>query len=145
MSNSLSAAGGKRRTELEWRILVEEQRLGRESVRSFCEVRGLLERTFKWWQWSLTSQSGRHGRREARVAVTTNPARARRTVTALAPPSFVELVRPAGVDSVVRGNPGVEVVVECGSRVRRVQVSLGFDAATLRQVVSALEGEDQSC
>ena len=145
MTNALSAAGCKRRTEREWRILVEEQRLGRESVRSFCETRGLLERTFEWWRWSLTSQSGRHGRREARISVTPSPARARRTVTALATPSFVELVRPARVDSCVRGNPGVEVVVECGSRVRRVQVSLGFDAATLRQVVSALEGEDQSC
>lgn len=144
MTDTMRAIGCRRRTEREWRLLVEEQRVGRESVRTFCQVRGLLERTFKWWRWSLTTRGGRHAGTRACLPATRKPARKGVTTTALVPTAFVELALPARLDSVDAGT-GVEVALECGPRVRRVRVGRGFDVATLRQVVSALEGWDGAC
>jgi hypothetical protein len=99
------------RKEHQWRRWIEDWRTSRLSVRTFCARHGLSQQSFYAWRRELQ-------RRDA------------------APPAFVP-VRVVGADVPAAGR-SIEVVLRGG---RTVRVAPGFDAATLQQVVAALEEE----
>jgi transposase len=97
------------RKEHQWRRWIEGWRASGLSVRAFCARHGLSQASFYAWRRELP-------RREA------------------APPAFVP-VRVVGAEAPAPGRT-IEVVL-CGGRT--VRVAPGFDAATLQQVLVALE------
>ena len=99
------------RKEQQWRRWIEDWRASGLSVRAFCTRRGLAQPSFYAWRRQLE-------RRDA------------------APPAFVP-VRVIGADGPAPGSR-IEIVLRAG---RTVRVAAGFDAATLQQVVAALEEE----
>ena len=92
-----------------WRRLIEEWRDGTESVRAFCERRGVSEQSFYGWRRELW-------KRDAET------------------PTFVP-VRVIADEATAEAG-GLEVVLAGG---RRVRVGRGFDAATLRRLLAVLE------
>jgi hypothetical protein len=105
-------AQGKRRDERkerQWRRWLEDWRTSGLSVRAFCSRRGLSEPSFYGWRKVLD-------RRAASSA-------------AFLPVDIV-------ADDVATQVSGLELVLAGG---RTVRVAPGFDAATLRQLVSVLE------
>jgi transposase-like protein len=102
------------RKEQQWRRWIEGWRASGLSVRAFCLRHGLAQPSFYAWRRELQ-------RREAER------------------PAFVPVCVVAENEPARAG--GVEVVLRGG---RTVRVGPGFDAATLRQVVAALE-EEQPC
>jgi hypothetical protein len=56
MSRS-KARGGRRRSEVEWRALVEEWQARGGSVEEFCRRRRLSAATFRWWRWRLAARA----------------------------------------------------------------------------------------
>jgi hypothetical protein len=97
------------RKEQQWRRWIGAWRTSRLSVRTFCARHGLSEQRFYAWRRELQ-------RREAEA------------------PAFVP-VRVVGAAVPAPGSR-IEVVLRCG---RTVRIAPGFDAATLQQVVAALE------
>lgn len=138
----------ERRSAAQWKAIVEEWQGTGETANAFCEARGLSLKSLKWWRWSLTVHAGAlhqgspgfagpvQGARRSMV-----PASGRTT------PTFVELVQRAPVKNAVAPfTPSVEVIVPGDRGERRIRVAPGFDAATLRQVVQALEqGVTEEC
>ena len=102
------------RKEQQWRRWIEAWRTSRLSVRAFCARHGLSQPSFYAWRRELQRRDGE-------------------------PPAFVP-VRVVGADLPARESGG-QVVLPGG---RTVRVAPGFDAATLQQVVAALE-EGRSC
>ncbi len=97
------------RKEQQWRRWIEAWRTSGLSVRAFCARHGLSPQSFYAWRRELQ-------RRDAK------------------PPAFVPVrVVGAGTPAAVSS---IEVVLQGG---RTVRVASGFDAATLQQVVAALE------
>ena len=102
------------RKEREWRRRIREWRASGLAVRDFCKRHGLEERSFYAWRLEL-------GRRDAAAS------------------AFVP-VRIVADDAAVVGG-GLEVALSNG---RAIRVPPGFDAATLRQLLTVLE-EGQPC
>jgi hypothetical protein len=97
------------RKEQQWRRWIGNWQASGLSVRAFCARYGLAQPSFYAWRRELQ-------RRDAER------------------PAFIPVCVVA--DDVPVGGTGVEVVLRGG---RTVRVGPGFDAATLRQVVAALE------
>src|SRR5271168_4096582 len=106
---------GDQRKEQQWRRWIREWRASGLSVREYCEWRGLAEARFYAWRRTL----------EQRLAKS----------AAFLPVRVVadEPQSPGGA---------VELVLAGG---RLVRVAPGFDAATLRQLLTVLEEEDKPC
>jgi hypothetical protein len=102
------------RKEQQWRRWIEDWRASGLRVQAFCARYRLAPASFYAWRRELQ-------RRDAE------------------PPAFVP-VRVVGAEPPARGS-AVEVVLRGG---RMVRVAPGFDAATLQQVVAALE-EEPTC
>jgi hypothetical protein len=102
--------------ERQWRRWIEEQQTGSLSVRAFCSRRSLSEHNFYQWRRLLAERD-----QEARSTSTT---------------SLFVPVEVAGALADSR----IEIVLAGG---QRVNVPVGFDVATLAQVVAVLEG--RSC
>jgi len=102
------------RKEQQWRRWIADWRASGLSVQAFCARYGLSQASFYAWRRELQ-------RRDAEL------------------PAFVP-VRVVGAELPARGS-ALEVVLRGG---RTVRVAPGFDAATLQQVVAALE-EEPAC
>ena len=98
------------RKERQWRRWIGDWQASGQSVRAFCERRGLTVASFYAWRRVLE-------RRAAEKA-------------AFVPVQVVADAVPAQASA-------LEVVLTDG---RAVRVAPGFDAATLRQVLAVLEG-----
>jgi transposase-like protein len=100
-----------------WRQMVRQWRRSGLTIRAFCQEHGLSEASFYAWRQTLAErEQQRHG-------------------SADQPPAFVPVqVVPAPAAA------SLEVVLGAG---RVVRVPPGFDAATLRQLLAALE--EQAC
>ena len=99
------------RKEQEWRRWIGEWRASGLSVRAFCERRGLATHRFYYWRRVLEQQAAEKA--------------------AFVPVQVVADVFPAPTSA-------LELVLVNG---RIVRVAPGFDAATLRQLLTVLEGE----
>jgi hypothetical protein len=97
--------------ERQWRLWIDQWRVSGLSVRAFCARRGLASPNFYAWRRTL----------EQRAA----------SSAAFVPVQVVADAAPAQ-------SSALEVVLAHG---RIVRVAPGFDAATLRQLLTALEGE----
>ena len=114
--------GQRRRSRAETEQLVDAFEVSGLRRREFCLKHGVVVGTLDFW---------RKRRREEQGPVASNPAR---TQNVAARPRLVavELADvPAGAAS-----GGIAVVV---SRGRRIEVSRGFDAATLERLLAVLE------
>jgi len=117
-------------------VFVQFRRSGMTQV-DFCRTRHLSIHTFRQWLYRLRHTTPATERRRSRVSISTKPAPARP-----ANPAFLPVqIRPehsAATDS----RQGVvaplllEVVL---SHDRRVCIPVGFDPATLRQLLEGLE------
>lgn len=105
-------AGRKRRTEQDWRQLVQEQAASGLSMAAWCQRRGLVASTFHWWRGELA-------RRDAR-----------RSEAAFVP---VQVQPDAPAEE-----PGcIEIILAGG---RRVRMRGPVDRQQLAEVLAALEG-----
>ncbi len=97
-----------------WREHLARWQASGESVRRYCERHGLTEPNFYRWRRLLAERGGSGRRRSVEPAL------------------FV----PIEIEKTPPGSR-IEVLLASG---RRVAVLLGFDAATLAQVLAVLEG-----
>jgi hypothetical protein len=102
------------RKEQQWRRWISQWRASGLSVRAFCAQRGLATPSFYAWRRTLAHRANEQA--------------------AFVPVQVVADTPPA------QASP-LELVLAKG---RTVRVAPGFDAATLRQLLAALEGE-QPC
>lgn len=107
--------------ETRWRRLIGEAARSGQSIREFCRRRRLNENQFYAW------------RRELRYRQQMGPDRARRNEEA----SFA-LVSAEGE----AGSAGIELTLGCG---RKLRISRGVDAETLKTVVQTLSEEAVKC
>jgi hypothetical protein len=102
--------------EQQWRRRIDEQESSGLSVRAYCSRRGLRECNFYQWRKLLCERD-----REAR---------------SVSPSTLFVPVEVADVSVASR----IEIVLASG---QRINISPGFDVATLTRVVAVLEG--RSC
>jgi hypothetical protein len=112
-----------------WRRVVARWAASRLSIAAFCAEAGLCEQDFYRWRRVLRARSERCN--EEPCPRTATPGK--RTAHRKAVPLFV----PVAVESVPPSAAMLEVVVVGGQVVR---VPVGFDAATLAQLLVLLEG-----
>jgi hypothetical protein len=115
------------RREKHWRKILEECERSGLRRSEFCRRNGLRETTLSWWARELRRRD-QAGRKSALPKV--SPAR-KSPGHAFVPVRVIEAPARETVQD-------VEVVTRGGHVVR---VRPGFDAATLRQVIAALEGQ----
>lgn len=114
------------RKEQQWRRAIREWRASGLSVRAYCDAHGLSEPSFYAWRRELER------RREA--------------ATAFVPVHVIGEQDRGGERCGSEKPVGADVAIElvlAGNRT--VRVPPGFDAATLRQVLTVLREEDQPC
>jgi hypothetical protein len=118
--------------ERAWRKRTREQERSGLTVRQFCQQEGLVEHQFSWWRSEL--------KRRAEESRATNK---NRTKTASAvwrkkafkrPAKTAAKFLPVHVEPSL--TPSVEIVLD---RPPRIRVTRGFDAASLRDVLRAVE------
>jgi hypothetical protein len=123
-----------RRAAAEWVALIDQWQDSRLSMPAFCQQHGLNPGTMSGWVYKRTH---RRALEEARREAAAPPAHDRASPTAT--PAFLPVqVAEAVVKDEAPIGTGVEVVLGPG---RRVVVSPGFDAETLRRVVAVLEAQ----
>ena len=106
-----------RATRAQWQERVRRwQRSGLDAT-SFAAREGVNSQRLRWWRWKLGRGSG--GRRGA------------------AQPAFVEVVLPETAGQPVPTQAGAHIELVIGQR--RVLVRPGFEAESLRRVLSVLE------
>ena len=103
--------GRDERKERQWRRWIGEWRASGLSVRAFCARRGLATPSFYGWRRALERRAGEQA--------------------GFVPVQVLADTPPAQASA-------LELVLADG---RTVRVAPGFDAATLRQLLTALEGE----
>jgi hypothetical protein len=127
-----------------WSRVVDDWHRSRQIASDFCLTRGLSLKTFQWWRWALATYGGRPPYQTG-APPSDSPGRsavgAAKTLHQV--PAFIEVVQRPTAPSVVPHHhqraSGVEVVLLGKHGERRIQIDAGFDATTLRQVVSVLE------
>lgn len=97
-----------------WRGVIQRWGRSKQTVRAFCGEHGLSEQSFYWWKRTIAERDERADG-----------------------PAFV----PVRVSPATAAAPTLEVVVGPG---RVVRVPTGFDADTLRRLLTILE-EGPSC
>jgi transposase-like protein len=114
------------RKEDHWRrILANWQRSG-QTVRVFCAQHGLLEQSLYAWRRIIAQRDQEAGQLHQRQGNS--------TAEAAKPPRFVPVhVTPLAVTDV---SSRLEIVLPGG---RTVRVAVGFDLATLRQLLALLQ------
>jgi transposase-like protein len=114
------------RKEDHWRrILANWQRSG-QTVRVFCAQHGLLEQSFYAWRRIIAQRDQEAGQLHQQQG--------NNTAEAAKPPRFVPVhVTPPAVTNV---SSRLEIVLPGG---RTVRVAVGFDPATLRQLLVLLQ------
>ena len=121
-----------RRAATEWVALIEQWRDSGLIMPAFCHARGLNPGTMSGWVYKRTR---RRALEKARIAAAAPPAHDR--VRPTATPAFQPLqVAGATMEDEAPIRTGVEVVL---GPTRRDVVAPGFDAETLRRVVTVLE------
>ena len=115
-----------------WRSILRQWRQGGQSIRDFCAAHHLAEPTFYAWRRTIAQRDDQARRQRHPDRHDSNPGQ----------PDFVllRLADPVALDPVAH-TATLEVVV-AGQRLVRVPV--GFDAATLRQLLDVLE-ETRPC
>jgi len=116
--------------ERHWRKILEQWKQSGLSMADFCRREGLKDHTLSWWKRTLEERDRAQQRESAK--------RAARAAAESARPSFVpvRVIEAAPRESI----SAVEIVTSRGHVVR---LQPGFDAATLRRVLAALE--EQPC
>jgi transposase-like protein len=109
--------------EEHWRRVLARHRQSGLSQADFCRREEIKPNTLNWWAHELRERDGMHGRAR----------RSRRTRR----PAFVPV---RVVQAMPKNGSALEVVTRSGHVIR---LHTGFDAATLRQAVAALE--DATC
>ena len=116
--------------ERAWRKRMRQYEKSGATIREFCEQEGLVEHQFCWWRAEL--------KRRATAAMPSNPpakpkqSGAKKNGKATASGQFV----PVRLEPPASATSGVEIVLD---QPPRIQVTAGFDAGVLREVVRALE------
>jgi len=117
-------------------VLAQFHRSGMTQT-DFCRSRQLSINSFRQWLYRLRHSAPAADRRRTRVSISTKPAPARP-----ANPAFLPVhIRPEH-SAATDNRPGVvaplplEVIL---SHDRRVRIPVGFDPATLRQLLEVLE------
>lgn len=113
--------------EEHWRRILARQKQSGLTAAEFCAREEIKPTALSWWAKELRERDG------------TRPARAAKKVVAKKPrrPAFVPVRVIEAAPSASAVSVGVEVVTRAGHVVR---VKPGFDPATLRRVLIALEG-----
>lgn len=120
-----------------WRKAVVEQRRSGQTVRAFCQGRGLTEPSFYAWRAELVRRDQR--RRAAKGSA--DGQRPRRTLSHSARSRFAKPASPfvaltvAGNQPSLGSGPAIEIELPGGER---LHVSSGCDRTTLDVVLSAL-------
>lgn len=129
----MAKRGGKRRDparERFWRRTIRQQEHSGLAIPDFCRREGLKDWTFRWWRLELT-------RRDRQTAEATQRSAARES-TESGPVARFLPVRVIDQESISpQSPPPIEIVLPTGSTVR---VPAGFDARTLGDVLTLLEG-----
>ena len=113
--------------EEHWRrILARQQQSGLTRV-EFCRREGVKASALSWWSGELRRRGQVHPRKAS--VPKARPKRPRRSV--FVPVRVIEAAAPASASA-------MEVVTRGGHIIR---LQPGFDSATLRRVVAALEGQ----
>jgi len=107
--------------ETRWRKLIGEAARSGLSIREFCQRRRLDEGQFYAWRLTLQRRGGEHGGRRTHGGEAT-----------------FALVSADGDGE----SAGIELVLEGG---RKLRISRGVDAETLRTVVGTLSAEAGTC
>jgi hypothetical protein len=112
-----------------WRQAIGQWRRSGLSVRAFCGERDLSEPAFYAWRRTLARRDQAAGKGRTTI----RPARDGQEQNGSKPPAFLPIqVVPGGTPATT----GIEIVLRGGDVVR---VALGFDPATLRQLLAVLE------
>jgi hypothetical protein len=111
--------------EKHWRRVVARQQQSGLTRADFCRREGIKNSALSWWAHELRERDGARPKSEARKT------RRRSRRPAFVPVRVIETAPPASV-------PAVEVVTRAGHVIR---LGPGFDPATLRRAVAALEGQ----
>jgi hypothetical protein len=106
-----------------WQKVIGEAARSGKSIRAFCREQKLKESQFYWWQRKLRER--REERRRRRRGGQEAPGQREATFALVSE-------EPGQLDA------GIELVLSDG---RRVRISKGVDAETLRTVLAAVEGE----
>jgi transposase len=112
------------RKERFWRRVVQEWRKSGLSVRQFCRLRDLSEASLYAWRRTLRQ-------RDAEAAP-----------TPFLPVRIVAEATPAAVADADGLSTGLELLLGNG---RRLRVGPGFDASTLRRLLTVLDEEGRPC
>lgn len=125
-----------------WAGRIQEWRQSGLSTRAFCAERGFSPNSLSWWRWAIKNGRSPAARRRPRRPV----ARVENSPSTAPGVSFVEVkgvprtMDTARPTSSANTSP-IEIVLPRG---RSVRILPGFDAPTLRQILSLLE-EDLAC
>jgi hypothetical protein len=135
---AMAGRGGKRDRGKErfWRRMLRQWRRSGLMIREFCDVQGLAEPSFYAWRRTI-AQRDQQTARTARPRQTMR--REQRGIRATVPGGLPTSDQPAFVPVRVLPEPAIstlELVLDSGHVVR---VAPGFDAVTLRQLLTVLE------
>jgi hypothetical protein len=121
------------KAEQEWRNRIAQWRASGQSVRAFCAERQLSEPSFYSWRRTITSRDDA-ATPVPKPITTDRPESADR-------PAFVPVRVVAASPTSGSAAGGLELILSAGHVVR---ITPGFDSATLRRLLAALE-EPVSC
>lgn len=128
-----------------WRRAVRQWRRSGQSIRAFCQERGLSEPSFHGWRRTLAerdraadqaSQATRLASKRQKQEQNGRIGRDRDFV----PVEIVASAAPLVPVATASASAGIEIVVGAG---RVVRIAAGFDEATLRRLLAVLE--DRPC
>jgi hypothetical protein len=126
----MAKRGGKRRDparENFWRRTIRRQQQSGLTIRAFCQREGLKDWSLRWWRQELARRD-RQPTTDARRDADGQPAEV--------VPVFLP-VRVVDQGAVLPQPPPIEILLPTGPTLR---VPGGFDPATLRAILTVLEG-----
>lgn len=116
--------------ERAWRKRMRRYERSGLTIREFCQQEGLVAHQFSWWRAELK-------RRAAAANSSKPPAKPKQpTSKKNSKPAATGHFVPVRLEPSAAASSGVEIVL---NQPPRIQVTAGFDAEVLREVVRALE------